>query len=61
METKVPEFTIWLDDFFAAYYHHRPVNATFIGVHQYDDQLPDYSEQGAGNSSAISLPPFLRT
>ncbi len=52
METKAPEFTTWLDEFFAAYYRRRPVNATFIGVHQYDDQLPDYSEQGAGDTLA---------
>jgi len=39
-------FTGWLDDFFASYYRHRPVNATFIGVHQYDDRLPDYSPAG---------------
>jgi len=36
----------WLDAFFASYYRHRPVNATFIGVHQYDDRLPDYSPAG---------------
>jgi len=33
----------WLDDFFASYFRHRPVSATFIGMHDYDDQLPDYS------------------
>jgi hypothetical protein len=42
----VPAFTHWLDDFFSSYYRHRPVNATFIGVHTYDDRLPDYSERG---------------
>ncbi len=52
METNAPEFTTWLDEFFTAYYHRRPVNATFVGVHQYDDQLPDYSEQGAGDTLA---------
>ncbi|MFN8498604.1 MAG: DUF885 domain-containing protein [Anaerolineae bacterium] len=36
----------WLDDFFASYYRHRPVNATFIGVHAYDDRLPDLSPVG---------------
>jgi uncharacterized protein (DUF885 family) len=36
----------WLDDFFASYFRHRPVNATFIGVHDYDQRLPDYSERG---------------
>ncbi len=44
--TDTPEFDRWLDDFFASYYRHRPVNATFIGVHDYDANLPDYSETG---------------
>lgn len=38
-----PAFTAWLDDFFAAYFRLRPVNATFIGVHDFDDRLPDFS------------------
>lgn len=37
----------WLDRFFAAYYRRRPVDATFIGVHDYDDRLPDHSPQGS--------------
>ncbi len=41
-----PTFTRWLDDFFAEYYRQRPVNSTFIGVHDYDDQWPDCSEAG---------------
>ena len=40
---------MWLDDFFRSYYRHRPVNATFIGVHDYDDRLPDFSENGSGD------------
>jgi len=48
--TNAPAFTSWLDDFFAAYYQHRPVNATFIGVHAHDDRLPDYSEGGLGDA-----------
>ncbi len=39
-------FSSWLDDFFTSYYRHRPVNATFIGIHDYDHLLPDYSPQG---------------
>jgi hypothetical protein len=50
--TKAPAFTAWLDAFFASYYAHRPVNATCIGVHTYDERLPDYSEQGAGDALA---------
>jgi uncharacterized protein (DUF885 family) len=37
-------FSSWLDDFFNAYYKRRPVNATFIGVHDLDHQLPDFSK-----------------
>lgn len=39
-------FSAWLGDFFISYYRHRPVNATFIGIHDYDHLLPDYSPQG---------------
>ena len=42
----------WLDGFFEAYYARRPVNATFIGVHDHDHVLPDFSEQGAGDTLA---------
>jgi len=36
----------WLEDFFRSYYKFRPVNATFVGIHHYDGNLPDYSEAG---------------
>jgi Bacterial protein of unknown function (DUF885) len=52
MPEDAPNFAAWLDDFFAAYYRNRPVNGTFIGVHAYDDRLPDYSESGAGDTLA---------
>ena len=42
-------FQEWLDRFFEAYYDGRPVNATFIGVHDRDHLLPDFSESGAGD------------
>jgi len=50
------------DDFFASYYAHRPVNATFIGMHAHDERLPDYSGQGAGDAETLlarlaALPP----
>ena len=44
--TQAPAFAAVLDEFFASYYRHRPVSATFIGVHEYDDRLPDYSPRG---------------
>ena len=49
MTTKAPMFAVWMDDFFASYYRHRPVNATFIGEHDFDHLLPDFSENGAGD------------
>jgi len=32
--------------FFESYYRVRPVNATFTGVHDFDDRLPDWSPEG---------------
>ena len=37
------EFDNWLAAFFQSYYSFSPVNATFIGVHEFDDKLPDFS------------------
>jgi hypothetical protein len=45
-------FADWLERFLAAYYRHRPVNATFIGVHDYDDTLPDFSPRGVAEARA---------
>lgn len=42
-------FAAWLDRFFASYYRHRPVNATFIGVHDHDARLPDLSPSGVAD------------
>jgi hypothetical protein len=41
-----PGFDAWLDRFFDHYYRRRPVNATFIGVHEFDHALPDCSLAG---------------
>jgi Bacterial protein of unknown function (DUF885) len=35
-----------LGPFFESYYRLRPVNATFTGVHEHDDRLPDWSPDG---------------
>ena len=35
-----------LSAFFESYYRLRPVNATFTGVHEHDDRLPDWSPDG---------------
>jgi uncharacterized protein (DUF885 family) len=52
MASQAPLFNAWLDDFFSAYYRRRPVNATFIGVHQHDHALPDYSPAGVDETLA---------
>jgi uncharacterized protein (DUF885 family) len=49
---KSSSFANWLDHFFDSYYLYRPVNATFIGMHDHDSRLPDYSENGAGDTVA---------
>jgi hypothetical protein len=54
-----------LDRFFESYYRLQPVNATFTGVHQYDDRLPDWSPEGleaaAGATESLrrSIAPLL--
>jgi hypothetical protein len=40
---------VWMNVFFGSYYAHRPVNATFIGAHDFDDRLPDFSESAVGD------------
>jgi len=52
MSGAAPPPNGWLDRFFRSYYAHRPVNATFIGVHDWDHHLPDFSENGAGDALA---------
>ncbi len=52
MENRSPKLNAWLDEFFISYYRHRPVNATFIGEHEYDHRLPDLSENGADETLA---------
>ena len=41
-----------LDRFFEHYYRHRPVNATFTGVHKYDSLLPNWSVNGLASTAA---------
>ena len=47
-----PGFAALLDEFFATYYRRRPVNATFIGKHEYDEFLPDYAETAIADTLA---------
>lgn len=46
------EARLWLDRFFRSYYALRPVNATFVGVHDYDHRWPDHSPNGMGDAVA---------
>ncbi len=41
--SAAPAFDRWLDAFFTSHFRRNPVNATFTGVHDYDDLLPDTS------------------
>lgn len=50
--TRAPALAAVLDRFFAAYYRRHPVSATFIGVHDHDECLPDYSAQGLSDAAA---------
>ncbi len=42
----------WLERFFDLHFGLRPVDATFVGIHTYDDRLPETSEQGADAARA---------
>lgn len=35
-----------LDRFFATFYRQRPVTATFTGLHEHDERLPDWTPEG---------------
>ena len=39
-----------LDDFFSSYYRRRPVNASFAGIHDHDDRLPDFGDAGVADT-----------
>lgn len=36
----------WLDAFFATLFTRRPVDATFVGIHEHDTAMPDFSDAG---------------
>jgi hypothetical protein len=44
--TSIEGKSDWLGRFLANYHERRPVNATFIGVHDHDFRLPDLSSEG---------------
>ncbi len=45
-ETRLRVLNETLDRFFETFFRLNPVTATFAGVHQYDDRLPDWSPGG---------------
>ena len=45
-QTPNAQFAQLVDQYFAAYYQHRPSEGTTAGFHQYDAKLEDYSRQG---------------
>jgi uncharacterized protein (DUF885 family) len=50
--TAAPRLTAALDDFCAWFYRAQPVSATFIGVHDFDHRLPDWSASGREEARA---------
>ncbi|HEV2527215.1 MAG TPA: DUF885 family protein [Thermomicrobiales bacterium] len=48
--SPAPAFDRWLDDVLAFHYRRNPVTATFTGIHDHDQLLPDYSP--AANAAA---------
>ena len=43
--------TAALDRFFDAFYRRRPVSATFTGLHEHDERLPDWSADGLAGAA----------
>jgi hypothetical protein len=50
--TQAPRLAAALDAFFVWFYRTFPVSATFIGVHEHDYRLPDFSDHGLGDTLA---------
>ncbi|HXF82976.1 MAG TPA: DUF885 family protein, partial [bacterium] len=51
--TPAPRLAALLDEFFAWFYRAQPVSATFIGVHDHDHRLPDWSASGREEARAV--------
>lgn len=50
MPSRAPALAAALDAFFNWYHRANPVNATFIGVHEFDHRLPDFTERGIADT-----------
>jgi hypothetical protein len=46
------EFDRFYQRFFYTYLERRPVNASFLGRHEFDDKLPDYSKEAVEKTVA---------
>lgn len=46
MSALAHPFDAWLDAFLVTFFRQNPVDATFIGVHAHDHELPDCSPEG---------------
>jgi uncharacterized protein (DUF885 family) len=49
-ESKDAAFTVAAHDYLEDLYLRQPTQATYLGIHKYDDQLEDYSRQAVTNS-----------
>jgi hypothetical protein len=50
--TEAPRLAAALDAFFAWFYRTFPVSATFIGIHEHDHRLPEFSDRGRDDALA---------
>ena len=49
------EYNSMVDQYFDAYFHFHPSEATYVGFHQYDDQLEDYSQKARDTELSFLL------
>ena len=49
-QADTPAVDPWLERFLRAYYDRRPVNATFVGVHEHDHRFADLSAAGVDDT-----------
>ena len=52
LEKQHQTFECWLDKFFDFYFLTFPVNASFIGKHEYDGRMPDFSKNGLDKTAS---------
>jgi uncharacterized protein (DUF885 family) len=53
-ESKDAAFTALAHDYLEDLYLRQPTQATYLGIHKYDDQLEDYSRQAVTNAVAAA-------